>query len=218
MSQLSDPEAFTLYNEAIRQGDNEAVRRLAARMDAEDEARRARLSAPEALTSAAMWYAGNGIPVFPLHPPGPCTEPDHRGDDEIDGKKPYKGSRGFKDATTDLEIVRGWWAATPGSNIGTPTGHMFDVIDVDGPEGYRSLADLRERGDIPTVIGKAITPRPGQHLYIQPTGDGNTSGVLPGIDYRGAGGYVVLPPSVGLNGRIYEWISPLDMTAARQAA
>ncbi len=29
------------------------------------------------------------------------------------------------------------------------TGRRFDVIDIDGPDGYRSLADLREAGLLP---------------------------------------------------------------------
>jgi hypothetical protein len=28
---------------------------------------------------------------------------------------------------------------------------------------------------------------------------------MPGLDYRGIGGYVLLPPSVGANGQLYLW-------------
>lgn len=200
---LSDDEAFAIYNEATRQGYDDAVQRLIVRLDAEDEAKHARLTAPEALAQAAAWYASQNIPVFPLQPRD---------------KRPMPGSRGFKDATTDLEIIHEWWTTTPTANIGMPTGHMFDVIDVDGPDGYRSLADLRDAGALPPILGKVITPRGGQHLYTPPTGDGNTTAVWPGIDYRGAGGYVVIPPSVGPNGRLYAWIQPLNPATARQAA
>ena len=35
--------------------------------------------------------------------------------------------------------------------------------------------------------------------------------MAPGLDVKAAGGYVVAPPSVGPNGRAYEWIiSPED--------
>ena len=44
------------------------------------------------------------------------------------------------------------------------------------------------------------TPRGGLHLYFRvPAGElhvGNRTGVIPGIDIRGEGGYVILPPSV----------------------
>jgi hypothetical protein len=50
-------------------------------------------------------------------------------------KKPYRGTNGCKDATTDVTIVERWWSERPDSNIGLATGLVFDVIDLDGPEG-----------------------------------------------------------------------------------
>jgi len=68
------------------------------------------------------------------------------------------------------------------------------------------------------VIGKVITPRCGDHLYVRASGDGNTSGLLPGIDYRGRGGYVVAPPSIGPNGVRYTWTRPIDLAALQVKA
>lgn len=177
---------------ALAAGDLAEFERLAAAADAEQEARRQRLAEPGALATAAAWYAGHGIAVFRLRP---------------GTKIPLANSRGFKDATTDADIVRGWWSSTPTANIGMPTGLRWNVIDVDGPPGYASLADLRDKGLLPDVLARAWTPRGGQHLYVAPTGDGNAAGVRPGLDYRGTGGYVVLPPSVGPNGQRYDWIT-----------
>jgi hypothetical protein len=42
------------------------------------------------------------------------------------------------------------------------------------------------------------------HLYIAATGDGNTTEFVPGVDYRGKSGYVVVAPST-VDGRRYEW-------------
>src|SRR5690606_23413178 len=130
----------------------------------------------------------------------------------------FPGSRGFKDATTNLAQVRAWWTATPDANIGIPTGHGFDVIDIDPPDGPLSLLELRDAGLVPEVIGKVITPRYGDHLYVRASGDGNTAGLLPGIDYRGLGGYVVAPPSIGPNGVRYTWTRALDLAAVQAQA
>lgn len=167
---------------------DEADRRLADK--------RARLARPEALLVAARWYAGHHIAVFPCEP---------------GGKRPLTRN-GFKDATTDLEQIERWWAATPQANIGLPTGRRFDVIDIDGPDGYRSFGLMREEGILPPVLAWAATPRGGQHAYILPTGDGNAANVRPGVDYRGRGGYVIAAPSIGPTGARYDWLTPLNPT------
>jgi hypothetical protein len=165
-------------------------------------AREARLTAPDALRNAALWYASQGIPVFPLQP----------GD-----KKPFAGSRGFKDATTDAEQIRRWWTTHPQANIGLPTGGLFDVIDIDGEQGALSYRELRGTDVIPHIYGKATTGRPcSRHLYIAATGDGNSTAVWPGIDFRGRGGYVVAPPS--RTTRRYDWEQPLDLAGLKAAA
>jgi hypothetical protein len=185
---------------AVAAEDLDEIDRLSVLLDAEDAAEHARLTAPDALRVAALWYAQQGIPVFPLQPRQ---------------KRPLPGSSGFKDATADVHQVHTWWDATPDANIGTPTGLTFDVIDIDGPVGVAAL--LTELWDeLPPVIGWVCTPRAGgNHIYVPPSGRGNKAGLCPGIDYRGTGGYVVLPPSVTDDhgpGRRYCWLRPLGGT------
>lgn len=166
------------------------------------------------LGPSALFYATHiGWPVFPLVP---------------QGKRPLT-THGFKDASRDPEQIRAWWTRTPDANIGTPTGANgcgYDVIDIDGRPGIRSLSTLKHGhcppdcsastfcdslGDLPPVLARAITPGgddgPGFHYYIQPTGDGNGTSIAAGIDYRGDGGYVVIPPSLGPTDRRYTWIT-----------
>lgn len=189
-------------SDALARGDLTEFNRLGEIADRQAAQRRARLSSAAALAAAALWYVNRGVAVFPLQP----------GD-----KKPYPGSRGFKDATTDEDQVIAWWTERPTANIGLPTGLLFDVIDVDGEVGSRSLVRLRRAGAVPTVYGYATTSRPcGKHLYIAATGDGNGSAVWPGIDYRGKGGYVVAPPSL-VGDRHHEWLYPLDLDALAAA-
>lgn len=149
-------------------------------------------SRPPRLLDAALKYIQWGWPVFPLKT---CS------------KQPATRN-GFKDATTDPDRVRVWWERHPDSNIGLPTGIRFDVIDIDVPHGPTSFSELIDDGLVPDVHGQVATSSGGLHLYIPPTGDGNRAGIEPGIDYRGAGGYVVAPPStLGERGRAWSWIT-----------
>ncbi|OBB20602.1 bifunctional DNA primase/polymerase [Mycolicibacterium elephantis] len=153
---------------------------------------------PPRLLAAALRYASWGWPVFPLQPRGKRPATKH----------------GFKDATTDPDRIRTWWAAAD-CNIGVPTGYAFDVIDIDPPAGAISLARMLELedtatgiGPIPDVHGHVATASGGIHYYIPPLEHGNAAGMLPGIDYRGIGGYVVAPPStLGERGRAWSWVS-----------
>lgn len=201
-------------------GDDAEIVAFIDKINAEDDEREARLSAPDALTNAAAWYAQQGVLVFPLrardksplfpsaHPEGSRERAECRGECGRDG-------HGLYDATTDVDRVRAWWKATPRANIGVRTGQLFDVIDIDGPEGFASLADYREQEQLPDIFGVAWTPRGGRHFCVKPTGEGNTTNILPGLDYRGAGGYVAVPPSIGAGGKRYDWLTPLDLDALR---
>lgn len=179
---------------ALTEGDEAAVARITATADTEDETRRARLRAPDALAKAATWYATAGIAIFPLRP----------------GEKRPATAHGLDDATTDPRQVLAWWRANPQANIGLRTGLRFEVLDVDPPHGWASLAEMRAAGLVPPHIGYALTPRGGAHIYLPPTGAGNAAGALPGIDWRGAGGYVVGAPSRTEAG-MWAWSTPLEL-------
>lgn len=179
MNPQDDTELEQAFRHALDVSDPERIGPLAREIDQRDKA-----AASVPLVAAALWYAENGLPVFPLQP---------------GTKIPMRGSRGCKDATTDADRIRAWWEATPEANIGLATGHLVDVVDIDGAVGQKSRTqhweDAFERieGD---MVAKVLTPRPGgMHLYVPATGDGNKAGLYPGIDYRGMGGYVVAPPS-----------------------
>jgi hypothetical protein len=79
------------------------------------------------------------------------------------------------------------------------------VLDVDWPQGGKSLYLLGQQGHVLPETRRAFTGGKGTHYYFQATGFSNKVGLLPGIDYRGAGGYVVAPPSRHRSGRRYEW-------------
>jgi Bifunctional DNA primase/polymerase, N-terminal len=147
------------------------------------------------LAEWALEYARRGIPVLPLR-----------------GKLPRipkrEGGSGVHDATTDPDQIRAWWRRWPGANIGLRCGVVFDVIDVDGLQGRRSLERLLAEHDHPAIGGPRVrTGSGGWHLYVLPTGLPDKVGVLEHVDYRAAGRYVVAPPSRHQRtGRRYTWV------------
>ncbi len=169
-----------------------------AGLDAEDDARNARLAAPGALPAAAHWYATvAGIAVFPCQPRG---------------KRPLT-AHGFHEATVDLEVIARWWLRWPDANIGTPCGVLFDVVDLDGPAGVKAFIPYVEAVRA-ACIGIVSTPRPGgMHYYLPPDpARRNSAALLPNVDVKTTGGYVILPPSITDTygpGRRYVWLKPL---------
>lgn len=185
------------YLDAIGRRDTAATAQLEARIDATQAAGEARLAARDALRDAALWYAAQGVLVFP------CA---------VGGKRPLT-RHGLHDASTDLEQVAAWWTSTPDANIGLPTGHLFDVIDIDGPQGLIAFGEVVDAGgfDEP-ILARALTPR-GRHYYVHPTGDGNRANLLPKVDYRGLGGYVIAAPSRTPDG-VYRWVDDAHLEPA----
>jgi hypothetical protein len=139
------------------------------------------------ITTSAINYAARGWPVFPL-----------------DGKVPFAGTRGFKDAT-----VKPWPGHWPHwANIGIATGTGLVVLDVDYRHGGdESLHELKRHGNLPLTVS-AETGSGGEHLYFATDARiRNSAGKLgQGLDIRGEGGYVVAPPSIHPEtGRPYTW-------------
>lgn len=80
----------------------------------------------------------------------------------------------------------------------------MDVADVDSEEGWHGLCHVLG-GSLPE--GPAVrTGSGGWHFWFSPTGFGNRVRLLPGLDWRGSGGYVVAPPSRHATGADYRWV------------
>jgi hypothetical protein len=162
------------------------------------------------LLDAALGYVDRcgAWPIIPIRPgdkrPAIRTGVDHA-----------------KGATTDLATLSDWQQRGLLEAIGTPTGAASGtvVIDVDKKhDGEALLAELEEAlGPLPRT--KVVRTRSGGlHVYCAHPGNGirvrsggpkgelaKLLGGRPGIDVRGDGGLVVLPPSLG-----YSWIADDD--------
>ncbi len=122
--------------------------------------------------------------------------------------------QGVKNATTDQKQVMDWWRRYPSFNIGVTTGTII-VLDVDPRHrGFESLAALETEHDILPTTWTVRTGSDGRHYYFAaPPGVTirNSAGRLgPGLDVRGAGGYIVAPISMHITGNCYAWIDDPD--------
>lgn len=168
------------------------------------------------LQRAALQYAAWGLRVFPVWGVkagrcmcklgAECTRP---------GKHPigHLATHGWEDATTDAETIKRWWGKAPQANIGLPTGAIngLFVLDADGPEG---LAELERHPALPET--PISTTGNGRHVWFRHPGEeiGNRTRFLPGLDLRGDGGYVVVPPSAHKSGNVYRWQIGLNTALA----
>jgi len=187
------------------------------------------------LRDAALGYASRGIPVLPLHYPvarlrSARAVPDSRviapqwwtgcscGDRACGqvGKHPL-GSlvpHGLNEATTNRARVLAWWTRHPQANIGLATGHRFDVLDVDGPQGEQAIRAFAAEHGLTSSGPLVRTGGGGWHYYLAPSGLGNAHPrELEHVDWRGRGGYVVAPPSRHHSGHPYEFVTGRDLDA-----
>jgi hypothetical protein len=139
------------------------------------------------LPAAAVAYARAGLLVFPC----------------VAGEKRPLTEHGFTDASTDAVRVAAWWRRWPQANVGLASGRPggFDVLDIDvhpGGSGFPALRRARQAGLADGWAVLVRSPSGGVHLYfpVDPERE-QRSWAIPRahVDFRGAGGYVIAPPS-----------------------
>ncbi len=153
------------------------------------------------LVKEALALAELGWPVFPVNGKIPVTR------------------HGFKDATVDAAAIEASWRKNPRAGIGLRCGlkgaGLF-AVDID-PRHGGNVAALLERGALPPTV-ESETGGGGTHLlFRQDQSVKSRAGVLPGIDVRGDGGYIVVPPSPHESGVPYRWLdghAPNDLEVA----
>lgn len=155
------------------------------------------MSAENKTLTAALWFIEHGYSVIPISPKS---------------KVPPKGFKveEFRKRLATPEEVRQWFNVEPYYNLAMITGELSGacVVDLDShkPNYDPAIAyDYFSEHDGPV----SVTPRLGNHLYYKfPTGLKLTinAGALPGIDFRGEGGYILVPPSSNGTGNPYAWV------------
>ncbi|AVH57759.1 MULTISPECIES: bifunctional DNA primase/polymerase [Streptomyces] len=158
----------------------------------------------------ALSAAERGLAVIPLSRTKlPALRSPHRNDPDplpCHGECGHFG-HGVYDASTDPRRIRELFAAAPwATGYGIACGlhpHHLIGIDLDTKSGTDSSAALREMAlrhlfTIPETV-VVLTPSGGRHLWLSGPPDvvvpNSASRLAPGIDIRGAGGYLVGPGS-----------------------
>ena len=159
---------------------------------------------------AALEYAARGWSIFPV-PVG--TKKSHKS-----AARTASGERWG--ATRDPDEIRADFRQWPGANIGLPCGPDNGIFCLEcdtvagghAADGIASLRDLESKlGILPTTL-MAHSPSGSLHYYfLYPPGieiKNSASQVGPGIDIRGIGGMMIVPPSRKPGVGVYEWLNP----------
>jgi len=157
----------------------------------------------EFLEAALVYGPKLGLRVFPLVP----------------GKKIPLIPNWQNEATTDEAKIREWWRKWPNANIGIATGRYRDgyfcVLDFD-PRNGGDWYDDASNDDLPETW-VVQTGGAGRHYYYRTREPLRGAKLMPGVDLKGEGGYVVAPPSVHPSGGVYVWqldAAPTDLAMA----
>ena len=161
---------------------------------------------------AALDYASRGWPVFPVHWPVKDKCSCGKDDCQNQAKHPLT-EHGVSDATTDQVEIKKWFAKWPQANIAIATGQKAGIVvlDIDPRNGgAESLKTLTKKGNLPVYTPTVYTGGGGEHIIMQhpgkrPMKNRQRVGQLPGIDFKGDGGYIVAVSSRHISGKHYTW-------------
>lgn len=152
--------------------------------------------------AAALRYASIGLRVVPIQP---------------GAKRPTLNA--WQDAaTTDRATIESWWTGLyKGHGVGLALGELDDLsirptyifavdIDMHGVDGEQMFRDLEaEHGTAPETV-EAITGGGGRHLLFSSPTEIRNGVLTDGVDIRGAGGQIVVEPTVHPSGQQYAWV------------
>jgi hypothetical protein len=149
---------------------------------------------------SALHFAKQGYYILPLHTTikgkcscgnAACSSP---------GKHP-RTKNGVKDATCEPAQIEAWGRMYPNSNYGIATGQLSGIVVLDIDDAGVAEKLLQ---DLPKTL--TVKTGKGFHLYYAyPVGllIPNRVRVMPGVDIRSDGGYVVAPRSNHTSGATY---------------
>ena len=146
-----------------------------------------------------------GFSVIPVHTP--WRDGCSCGDDTCasPGKHPRIRWTEYQKRLPTEDEVRRWFKRWSQANIGIATGAVSGIVVVDIDPRHGGDESARDLSLPDTVI--CLTGGGGTHLYYKHPGFPIPPGaaLMPGIDLRGDGGFVVCPPSHHVSGGSCQW-------------
>jgi Bifunctional DNA primase/polymerase, N-terminal len=141
---------------------------------------------------AALALASAGFAVFPC----------------IYGQKEPATKRGFYDSTTNAATIRRWFGGNFKRNLAVRTGQASGAwaLDEDNVDSLKALT--KQYGPLP--ITRQSRSSRGLHYWFKttvlpiPTSSGRVGS---GLDVKGEGGYIIVPPSIHPDGPAYRWLN-----------
>lgn len=155
----------------------------------------------------AIQYRKLGWSVFPACWPedGKCGCGRSHEDNDI-AKAPLVSWGDYKTRLPTMEEIIVWWTKWPKANIACATGQVSGIAVVDlEHEGLAEGQRLGLHSSLISLTGK------GRHLIYRWPGEKVCNAVklakIRGLDIRGDGGYIILPPSQHQTGKRYRWVT-----------
>ena len=176
------------------------------------------------LLNSAVWYAGLGWKLFPVHgitAEGRCTCRTTHAEIKDIGKHPANNN-GQTGSTSDPETIKRWWHIEPRYNIGVHCKNSgFFVIDVDPRNGGDISFEKFEQSlgiKLPPTLesttgtysmGGVVSK--GRHIYFKCDPSEEFPANLDALGFKGIdikyNGYVLIAPSNHYSGTKYEWVN-----------
>lgn len=149
----------------------------------------------------ALKYLEMGWPVFPARKDAAVGKD---GTVIAPAKKPHVPWEKYQSQLPTKAEVTEWWTRWPDAMIGVATGKLAGFIVVDTEkDADLSIHELEE-----VETPQAATGGGGIHYYFQYEPSQNAVRFAPLHDFRGDGGFVIIPPSGHPSGGTYSWIVP----------
>jgi hypothetical protein len=160
----------------------------------------------------ALMYAKKGFSIIPCHWIDNKKCSCGKSSCSSEGKHPITNlvPNGLKNASKDSEVIQKWFLSHPNANVAIVTGAIsgISVLDFDlRDNGLCLFNELREEHFFIQSSLMANSGGGGIHSFLKYNSLLQTRvNVLPGMDTRNDGGYILVEPSTHISGGEYRWI------------